>query len=168
MGYVEFKDDHKPLAYLITFRSYGTWLHGRADSVDRFHNLYGQPKLTANEKRIQYNLRLLAQPPVKLSSRRRKAVAEAIRETCDIRRWSLWSFSVRTNHVHVVVSAECRPRKVLSALKANATRMMREASCWYSERSPWGEGGSNKYIWAERELYAAIAYVLYDQGESLP
>ena len=24
----EFTDDHIPLAYLITFRSYGNWLHG--------------------------------------------------------------------------------------------------------------------------------------------
>jgi hypothetical protein len=46
----EFKDDHIPLAYLITFRSYGTWLHGKEGSVDRFHNVYGQPKLPAKRK----------------------------------------------------------------------------------------------------------------------
>jgi hypothetical protein len=35
----EFNDDHIPLAYLITFRCYGTWLHGDSrGSVDRFHN----------------------------------------------------------------------------------------------------------------------------------
>lgn len=25
--HLEFKDDHIPIAYLITFRGYGTWLH---------------------------------------------------------------------------------------------------------------------------------------------
>ncbi len=39
----DFQADHIPLAYLITFRSYGTWLHGRAGAVDRFHYvLYDQ------------------------------------------------------------------------------------------------------------------------------
>ena len=38
-----------PLAYLITFRSYGTWLHGdERGSVDRFHNVYGTPRLPPN------------------------------------------------------------------------------------------------------------------------
>jgi hypothetical protein len=34
----EFKDDHSPLGYLITFRAYGTWLHGHErGSVDQHH-----------------------------------------------------------------------------------------------------------------------------------
>jgi hypothetical protein len=33
-----------PLAYLITFPTYGTWLHGdERGSVDRDHNLPGTP-----------------------------------------------------------------------------------------------------------------------------
>ena len=42
----EFNDDHTPVAYLLTFRSYGTWLHGdRRALVDRFHSIYGTPRL---------------------------------------------------------------------------------------------------------------------------
>jgi len=34
----EFRTEDIPLAYLISFRAYGTWLHGdRRGSVDRFH-----------------------------------------------------------------------------------------------------------------------------------
>ena len=36
----EFQSEHIPYGYLITFRAYGTWLHGRPGSVDRFHNVY--------------------------------------------------------------------------------------------------------------------------------
>ena len=164
----EFKDDHVPLAYLITFRSYGTWLHGRDDSVDRFHNVYGKPRLPANEKRRQYNLRSLAQRPVKLDARRRAAVEHAVKETCGIRKWRLWAFNIRTNHVHTVVSALCAPEGILSAFKANATRKMRESGCWQSERSPWAFRGSKRRIWDEQQLVNAIAYVLYEQGEPLP
>jgi len=35
-----------PLAYFISFRSYGTWLHGdERGSIDRFNNCYGEPAL---------------------------------------------------------------------------------------------------------------------------
>lgn len=44
-GAAETRDGY-PLAYLLTFRCYGTWLHGDArGSVDREHNTYGTPCL---------------------------------------------------------------------------------------------------------------------------
>jgi hypothetical protein len=82
--YDEYSDERIPLGYLITFRSYGTWLHGKRGSVDRFHNVYGTPRLPGNEKRKQYNRSLLKQPPVKLTASKRAAVLSAIKETCDI------------------------------------------------------------------------------------
>jgi hypothetical protein len=33
--HTQFKDDHVPLAYLITFRGFGTWLHGDSRGSDR-------------------------------------------------------------------------------------------------------------------------------------
>ncbi len=161
-------DEGIPLGYLITFRCYGTWLHGQPGSVDRFHNAYGTPRLPGNQKRMQYNQRLLVQQPVKLSARKRAAVLSAIKETCEIRSWELWTSNVRSNHVHVVISASCKPNVILNALKANATRKMKESRCWFSERSPWVRGGSKKYLWTEEALSKAIAYVLFDQGEPLP
>jgi hypothetical protein len=51
----EFNEDHTPVGYLITFRSYGTWLHGdRRGSVDRLHRIYGTPRLPPNNQRRQY------------------------------------------------------------------------------------------------------------------
>jgi REP element-mobilizing transposase RayT len=164
----EYSDDRIPVGYLITFRSYGTWLHGRDGSVDRFHNVYGNPKLPADEKRKQANRLLLKQPPVKLTAARRAAILAAVKETCEIRKWDLWASNIRSNHVHTVVSANCKPEPILNALKANATRKMREAGCWSSERSPWVYRGSKRYLWREKDLDNAIAYVLYEQGDPLP
>ena len=76
--------------------------------------------------------------------------------------------NVRTNHVHTVVSAQCKPEKILTALKANATRKLREAGCWKRNDSPWADRGSKKYLWTEEDVVDAIAYVEYDQGEPLP
>ena len=51
----ELEDERIPLGYLITFRGYGTWLHGdRRGSVDRFHNRFGTAEflLTNDGKNI--------------------------------------------------------------------------------------------------------------------
>jgi REP element-mobilizing transposase RayT len=76
--------------------------------------------------------------------------------------------NVRTNHIHTVVSAPCKPEKILTAFKANATRKLREAGCWKNDDSPWADRGSKKYLWTEEDVVNAIAYVEYDQGEPLP
>ncbi len=73
----------------------------------------------------------------------------------------------RTNHIHAVVTANCKPDPVLNAFKANSTRQMREAKCWNSERSPWAQGGSERYLWTEEQLVNAIAYVHDDHGDPL-
>jgi REP element-mobilizing transposase RayT len=164
----DFNDDHTPLAYLITFRSYGTWLHGdERGSVDRHHHRYSSPMLPLSPRRKQIERSLLKQPPVKLSSRQRAAIDLGVRETCAIRKWELWALNVRTNHLHCVVTANCNPKTLLGALKANATRSMRETGCWSRDLGPWARGGSQKCLWTEEELANAIAYVVEDQGEPL-
>src|SRR5882762_1817626 len=97
----EFNDDHTPLGYLITFRAYGTWLHGdERGSVDRDHRIYGTPALPPSPRRKQIGRNLLKQPPVSFNARRREAIEVGIRETCAIRTWDLWALNVRTNHLH--------------------------------------------------------------------
>src|SRR5262245_4916247 len=165
----EFSDDHTPIAFLITFRSYGTWLHGDSrGSVDRFHNRYGTPRLAPNPQRRQYEQRLMSRTPVRLNRLQRKATEDSIRETCKQLNWVLWVVNVRTNHAHSVVTTDGSSKKARAVLKAKATRTMRERGCWKSEKSPWARKGSRIHLWNQRELFNAIDYVLYDQGELLP
>ena len=64
----EFEVREYLLGYVITFRSYGIWLHGdRRGSVNRFHNRHGNPTAAT------------------------KAIEEAIRETCKKRQWDFWT-----------------------------------------------------------------------------
>src|SRR5215475_5990009 len=96
-------DTDIPLAYLITFRCYGTWLHGdERGSVDKEHNIYNEPFATANAGRKEYHLNHLNGEPVKLDAQQRKSVDDAIREVCRFKNWSLMALNVRTNHVHLV------------------------------------------------------------------
>ena len=163
-------DTDIPLGYLITFRCYGTWLHGdERGSVDREHRRYKTPYASPNENRHRYNLSTLKGNVVLLNAAQRASVEKAIRETCTYRSWHLLACSIRTNHVHTVVSIGARkPELALNAFKANATRQMREDGCWQPPHSPWADRGSKRYLWNERSLALAVEYVLYGQGDALP
>ena len=162
-------DTDTPLAYFISFRTYGTWLHGDSrGSIDRFHNRYRSPYIPPNAKWHRYNQRQLKAEPLILGSRQRKTIEAAIKETCKIRSWSLIALNVRTNHVHTVVTANREPDVVLNAFKANATRQLRENGLWSKEFSPWARKGSKRRLWNERSVSRAVEYVLFGQGDDLP
>ncbi|MBA2527388.1 MAG: transposase [Pyrinomonadaceae bacterium] len=103
-----------------------------------------------------------------LGAHQRKSIEAAIRETCNIRNWSLLAFNVRTNHVHTVVVANREPELVLTAFKANATRQLREDNLWQHGFSPWARKGSKRRLWNEKSVANALDYVLYSQGDDLP
>jgi REP element-mobilizing transposase RayT len=165
----EFSESRIPLAYLITFRCYGTWLHGDArGSVDCDHNVYRTPFLSRDTKREHEEQLRLKHAPVELNEARRTTVEAAVRGVCVQRGWALHAINVRTNHVHSVVTAGCRPEKILNDFKAYATRGMREAKLWQRTTTPWAEKGSRRYLWQEKSVARAIDYVLNHQGNELP
>ena len=162
-------DTDTPLAYLISFRSYGTWLHGDdRGSIDRFHNRYGDPYLVQSEPWERHNRKKRKADPCILGAKERQSVLKAIRETCSIRKWNLRALNVRTNHVHTVVTANRKPELVLNAFKANATRQLRQDQLWRHPFSPWAHKGSKRLLWNERSVANAIDYVLNGQGDDLP
>ena len=177
-----------PLAYLITFRCYGTWLHGdERGSIDRRHNQYGGDYIPDNRRWRSYNSRALKHAPVRLSPEQRKCVEYAIRETCLFRNWDLHAVNVRTNHAHSLITAYVvpnemsvpfavanglaeglPPERILNALKANATRQMRQDGHWPHPHTPWADGGSRRYIWTEFQLEQAREYVISGQDGPIP
>ena len=165
----EFNESHIPLAYLITFRCYGTWLHGdERGSVDHENNIYGEPFLSTDSSREQEEFRRLKTPPVTLDAGQRAIIETTIREVCTHRNWALHAINVRTNHVHVVVRAAPKPEKILTDFKIWTTRRMRENKLWEHETTPWAAHGSRRYLWTEKNVEAAIDYVLNQQGDDLP
>ena len=153
-----------PYGYIITFRTYGTWLHGDArGSHDRRHRTYGAPSIAENRQWNSHLHERLEREPVTLTIAQRALVDEAVRDTVAWRDWILHAVNVRTNHVHVVIWARCKPESVVGALKANATRMLRESKLWNSDFSPWASGSSTRYLWDDYAIRCAIEYVLHRQ-----
>jgi len=156
------------LAYLITIRTYGTWLHGdERGAIDRDHNAYGTPLLSPNTRRERAERDRCKHAPVMLNEPRRQVVRTAIEEVCRHRQWSLHELNVRADHVHVVVSAPRHPDHVRGSFKSWATRRMREASVIDADIRPWAKDGSGKYLWKPEQLEAACRYVLDGQGPDL-
>lgn len=145
-------DRETPIAYLITFRCYGTWLHGdERGSVNRFNNQYQSPYLEADKNWESYNKKKLKSEPVILNAKQRKIVERTIREVCEFKDWVLHAVNVRTNHVHVIVSVgNDASTSALNSFKAYATKNLRQADCWKFSHSPWSDKGSRRYLWNEK------------------
>jgi len=95
----------------------------------------------------------------------REVVERQIAETCNVRGWELHAVNCRSNHVHVIVTADEAPKIVRNQLKAWCTRRLREleAKRRLAEDSNrenwWAERGSQRFINDSESLEAAILYV---------
>jgi len=165
----DWEDNDYPLAYLITIRTFGTWLHGdERGSVDRHgKNIYGSARISANANLDNLMRDEMNCPPFLLDAKQRTAVEEEIGNVCAKRDYSLLAINVRTNHFHAVVSAQVKPEMIITAFKANATRAMRERRLVADDARVWSRGKSRRYLWKPRNVELAINYTLYGQGDDL-
>jgi REP element-mobilizing transposase RayT len=155
------------LAYFITFTTYGTWLHGTAKgkgSVDRKHNQFGEEFVAPNLKRHSVEQCVMSQPPYALDSARRKIVRDTIAGLCREKQWQLLAMHVRTNHVHLVVSADRDPDRLMSDMKARASRKLTQAGFETSSRKRWTRHGSTVHLFDEASVAEKIDYTLHRQG----
>jgi REP element-mobilizing transposase RayT len=155
--------------YFLTFRTYGTWLHGdERGSVDRANNAYAEPRLPRDDGLRLRRESLMTDSPMLLDTpEKRSAVRLAIERTCAFKQWPLLALNVRTNHVHVVVESSDPIEAVLAGLKARATRALREQHLVRDNRKVWAHHGSTRCLASEASVAAAIDYTLFGQGEAL-
>jgi REP element-mobilizing transposase RayT len=157
-----------PLAYFITFHTHGTWLPGdERGSVDRHHNAPGTPFLAPDETRQKRAQARLPRAPVALNDAARVVVAGTLQEVASHSQWTIHALAVRTNHVHVVVSAPQAPERVMNAFKSWATRRLVEARLAPKGAPAWVRHGSTRYLWKPADLRAACDYVDFGQGGEL-
>jgi REP element-mobilizing transposase RayT len=168
--YIEFQDRSVAKGYLITFRCYGTWLHGdERGSVDRrYFNHVGDQKIRHSQSRENYQRGEMRSDSFLLGAAERKVVDEAIREVCAVRGYGLFAHHVRTNHVHVTVSNSGKPERMMDSFKAYATRALRKAGLIGEEQKVWSRHGSTRYLWTEDHIATAVDYVINGQGDELP
>jgi REP element-mobilizing transposase RayT len=160
--------------YFVTFRTYGTWLHGdERGSVDRNHNRVGEPLIAPDVNLQRYRQSLLKTPPVYLDAKQRACVERTLREVAAHRGWILHAVNVLSNHVHLVVETsetpdKAKPEKVMADFKSYATRRLREAELIPEIITVWEHHGSTRYLKTEEAVQRACHYVLHCQEQSEP
>jgi REP element-mobilizing transposase RayT len=157
-----------PLAYFLTFTCYGTWLHGdERGSVDRGHNAPLSPVLPPDPDRRAGEWATLAEPPYLLDGPRRQVTLQALCEIAGRKGWTLHAVHVRSNHVHIIVTAEGPPERVLNDFKTAASRRLNKAFPAERDRTRWTRHGSTRYLWTEEAVAEKVNYALEGQGEAM-
>jgi REP element-mobilizing transposase RayT len=148
-----------PLAYHITWTTYGTWLPGDDRGWVKRDGGGVQNADPESEARAWSAMR---GEPVVLDDDQREIVTRTVRDHCAHRGWALHAANARTNHVHVVVTATVPPERVLEQLKAWCSRRLNAATTDPPAKW-WTYHGSTKYVWDDQYLNEAIGYVLERQ-----
>jgi len=149
-----------PLAFLLTWTTYGTWLHG--DERGSF-NAYGNFIPATSILRAKA-VAAMSEDAVILTDEQRKIVDARLLELCCLAGWCLHARNVRTNHVHAVVSASLAGEALRSRLKAGCSMSLSEHAGLViagknGARKWWTQKGNIVEIWSERHLEEEIKYV---------
>jgi REP element-mobilizing transposase RayT len=155
------------LAYHLIWTTYGTWLPGDGRGWTRWGEWGVQPPDPQKENAAR---RRMAEATVVLSETQRALVDQTVRDHCRIRGWLLHAVNVRTNHIHVIVSADRNPDEIMNQFKAWCSRKLSDAAglvgpvAKKAGRRRWfTEGGDKEIINSEEHLANAINYVLEGQ-----
>jgi REP element-mobilizing transposase RayT len=169
-GFEKFEDNTFPRAYLLTFRTVGTWLHGdqRGSNQRIRKGPHSSPHVGPNVPLHERMAESMRQGSTILNLVQREHVATAIREVCMFRGYNLSALNVRSNHGHAVVSGQIKPERIVNEFKAYSTRRLRQEKEFSEEQVIWSRGASTLYLWKPRNVEAAIGYVLYSQGDVPP
>ena len=156
---------HDPLAFFLTWTTYGSWLPGD----ERGWAAKPGRLMPADSKRVEAAKELMTESELTLSETQREIVEKTIADHCEIRRWHLHAVNCRTQHVHVVVSALNRdPEDVMDQFKAWCTRKLKDndraKGVTDLRQNWWTQRGSKRQLFDEASVEAAILYVLEGQG----
>ncbi|HEX3681090.1 MAG TPA: transposase [Bryobacteraceae bacterium] len=106
----------------------------------------------------------MSQDAYELDHNGRAEVMKALEEVCSNRSWRLLAAHIRTEHLHLVVDAEERPERVMTTLKAYASRRLNRVETGDASRRRWARHGSTRWLWTSEAISAAVRYVLEEQG----
>jgi len=123
LNYTQKYNPQGPMGYLITFNTYGTWLHGdERGSVDRHgNNIPGTSVIPPNQKLLKLKKTKLKQPPVTLTDAQRKSIKVTIQEVIKHNNWKLHALNALTEHIHIVLTAPKPPDPIMNSLKSWCT-----------------------------------------------
>lgn len=148
-----------PIAFFITWPTYGTWLPGDERGWVEYRHGWQLPSQNLHDSCRA----CLPEEQCVLSVPERQIVLKQILQTFDFRKWIHYASDCRSNHAHIVIgAANTTPKKIRVDVKAWCTRRFREHSRADWENW-WAERGSIRFVWTEASLQTVIQYVTESQ-----
>jgi REP element-mobilizing transposase RayT len=149
-----------PLAYHITFGTYGTRLHGdERGTVDRRSNHFGEPIIDQCEEWEQMERHRLKYPPRVLTREQCVEVELLIPRVCARGKWTYHTCAAAPDHVHTVLTAQAEGEAVRMWLKRWVTQGLNGRWPLRDDQVWWAECGSVKWVWEEDYFQRAVGYV---------
>ena len=153
------------IAFFITWTTYGSWLPGDRRGWASKKVLGIQEPNPELEQECRERM---MEDAVTLMWAQRQIVDAVIVEHCRIRGWKLHARNARTNHVHIVVTADCDGETVREQLKGWCSRRLSDhaglpAKSKHGRRRWFTEGGDLDDIFDEDHLQNVIEYVIEGQ-----
>ena len=149
----------RPLAYHITFGTYGTRLHGDPrGTVDRSFNQPGDPIIGRNDDWLNLEASSLKGPPVILDHVMRVTVEHAIDRVCEQGGWLCHSAACQHNHIHVLLSSKDEGKLTRRLMKRWLTQDLNQSVAVPPYRW-WAKGGSVKWVWDQYYFENVYEYV---------
>jgi REP element-mobilizing transposase RayT len=149
-----------PLAYHITWGTYGIRLHGdERGTVDRSMNNFGDPIIGRDGDWQRIESSLLRFPVRVLTIEQRVFVEDVIPEICGRGGWKFITTAAAPDHVHNIISASVDGKDVRKWLKRWLSEALSQR--WPVEQGQvrWAECGSVKWIWNDDYYRRAEDYI---------
>jgi REP element-mobilizing transposase RayT len=150
----------RPIAYHITFGTYGTRLHGdERGTVDRAMNEPGDPVIGADPAWWERERKKLKFEPVVLAAEEMRFAESVMPVVCERGGWAYHTGAAGPDHIHVLLSADAEGDAVRKWFKrwlgeALSARWKRpDGATW------WAECGSVKWVWTSAYYRAVFRYV---------
>jgi len=152
----------RPLAFHITFGTYGTRLHGdERGTVDRSMNRPGDPIIGKDGDWERFERSRLRFDPVFLTREQMICAEDAIPLICERGEWQLWTSAAGPDHVHVLLTPEVNAdgKVIRRILKRWLGQALSERWPLQTGATWWAEGGSIRWVWTQRYFDNVFGYV---------
>ena len=157
-----------PIAYHITFGTYGCRLHGDPrGTVDRQHKRDLEPVIREDWNRELTNQERLRFPPITLSSEQRVFVEAVVGVICERGGWRLFAAAAAPDHVHVCLFGEADGQRIRTWFKRWLGERLSSKWPLKPGQSWWAEDGSVKWIFDEVNLKNVIQYIIDQRATSM-
>jgi REP element-mobilizing transposase RayT len=159
----------QPLAYHITFGTYGMRLHGDPrGTVHRSRNRPGDRIIGSQQDWQRLEERLMRFPVVPFDTIQRRFVEKVVPDICRRGDWEHHNAACGIDHVHVLLSASAEGAAVRKWLKRWLGQALSNRSPLAEGCSWWAEGGSVKWVWTEDYFNRVFDYVQRQRATKPP